>query len=351
VFVIRHPGFPAGSNHDPSRHPRISALLEDESSLDNSLRPRRLDGFIGQEAVKENLRIALLAAKGRGEALDHLLLYGPPGLGKTTLAQIVARELDVPIVFTSGPTWRPGDLAGLLTNVGERGASSSSTRSTGCGDRGIPLPGRQDFNLDIMIDRGAQRDQCGCLFLPSLSSVPPPAPVSSPRLRSRFGLMHRLDYYSPGIGRDRAAHRDPPGVEIDDAGRMEVAKLSGNARIANRLLRIRDFAQVRARVVTEVAAGPESARGGRGQSRPMDRRYLEALVLKYRGGPVGLNTLAMSVGEEPDTLEDVYEPFLVQQGFLERTPRGRVAAPRTYEHLGLVRTAGAAPQDELFGAG
>ena len=333
------------------------SLLEDESGLDTSLRPRRLDDFVGQDAVKENLRIALQAAKARGEALDHLLLYGPPGLGKTTLAQIVARELDVPIVFTSGPMLeRPGDLAGLLTNLGDRGILFiDEIHRLHPAIEEYLYPAMEDFTLDIMIDKGTASRSVRLPLSPfTLVGATTRAGLLTSPLRSRFGMIHRLDFYTPE-DLDVIVSRSAQvlDVAIDSGGRHEVAKRSrGTPRIANRLLRrIRDYAQVHGHaVVTEAIASEALALlevDALGLD-PMDRRYLEALVEKYRGGPVGLGTLAMAVGEEPDTLEDVYEPFLVQQGFLERTPRGRVASMRAYEHLGIARAASAPPQNELF---
>ncbi len=332
-------------------------LQEDESGLDTSLRPRRLADFVGQSALRENLRIALEAARQRGESLDHLLLYGPPGLGKTTLAAIVAQELEVPIVYTSGPVLeRPGDLAGILTTLGDRGILFIDEVH-----RLHPVieeylyPAMEDYSLDIMIDRGPGARSVRLSLAPfTLVGATTRAGLLTSPLRARFGMIHRLDYYEPAeleIIVERTARI--LSLEVDPGGRTEVARRSrGTPRIANRLLRrIRDYAQVRAdgTVTREVAeAALDLLEVDTLGLDPMDRRYLEALITRYGGGPVGLNTLAMAVGEEPETLEDVYEPFLLQQGFIQRTPRGRIAAARAYQHLGIAPGRAPAGQNDIF---
>lgn len=333
--------------------------LEEEAQLDTSLRPQKLDDFVGQKSLRENLGIALQATLQRREALDHTLFYGPPGLGKTTLATLLARELGVEIIYTSGPVLeRPADLAGVLTNIPERGILfvDEIHRLNHVVEEYL-YPAMEDFTLDIMIDRG-----------PSARSVRLPLPrftlvgattraglITAP-LRARFGMTYRLNYYT-GPELETVVTRSARilSVPIDAAGAQELSiRARGTPRIANRLLRrVRDYAQIRGdgTITRDIAtASLDLLEVDRRGLDPMDRRLLEALILKFGGGPVGLNTLAMAISEEAETIEDLHEPFLVQEGFLERTPRGRLATPLSFEHLGLPvpPRAGAAGQEELF---
>jgi len=333
--------------------------LPEEQQLDVSLRPQRLDDFVGQKSLRENLGIGLQACLLRGESLDHVLFYGPPGLGKTTLATIVARELGVDITYTSGPVLeRPGDLAGVLTNIPERGILfiDEIHRMSHVVEEYL-YPAMEDFTLDIMIDKGPSARSVR-LTLPRFTLVGATTRaglITSP-LRARFGMTYRLGYYEAEDLRTivlRSARLIE--VPIDDEGAREIAQRArGTPRIVNRLLRrVRDYAQIKGdgRITGPVArASLDLLEVDRMGLDPMDRRLLEALVQKFGGGPVGLTTLAMAVGEEADTMEDVYEPFLVQEGFLERTPRGRVATPLAFAHLGLEpgKPKKSAGQEELF---
>jgi Holliday junction DNA helicase RuvB len=315
---------------------------------------------VGQASLRENLGIALQACLLRREALDHVLFYGPPGLGKTTLATIVARELGAEITYTSGPVLeRPGDLAGVLTNIPERGVLfvDEIHRMNHVVEEYLN-PAMEDFTLDIMIDRGPSARSVR-LSLPRFTLVGATTRaglITSP-LRARFGITYRLGYYTAGELKT-IVHRSARllDVPVDDAGAEEIAQRSrGTPRIANRLLRrVRDYAQIRGDGKIDGATAMASLdllEVDRRGLDPMDRRMLEALVLKFGGGPVGLTTLAMAVGEEADTMEDVYEPFLVQEGFLERTPRGRVATPLAFSHLGVEKgppERRSTSQEELF---
>jgi Holliday junction DNA helicase RuvB len=326
--------------------------LGNDRELEGSLRPRRLSEFVGQDGLREQLRIAIEAARARGEALDHVLFHGPPGLGKTTLASILASEMEVPFVQTSGPVLeRAADLAGLLTNLDERGILfiDEIHRMNPVVEEYL-YPAIEDFCLDIMIDRGpsARSVRIDLKRFTLVGATTRTGLLSAP-LRGRFGLSARLDYYS----RDQLAkiiRRSASilGVAIDTGGANEIASRSrGTPRVGNRLLRrVRDYAETRAdgTITSDVAKAALTllevdARG----LDDMDRRMLEAIVVKYGGGPVGLSTIAVVVGEEPDTLEDVYEPYLIQEGFLKRTPRGREATDLAFAHLGRARAEGSKP--------
>lgn len=309
-----------------------------------SLRPRKLAEYIGQDKVKENLSVFVRAALARGEALDHVLLYGPPGLGKTTLAGIIANELGVNFRVTSGPAIeRSGDLAALLTNLQERDVLFIDeihrlSRSV----EEILYSAMEDFALDIIIGKGPSARSIRLDIAPfTLVGATTKAGALSPPLRDRFGVISRLEYYEP----EALVHIIKRAAElltisIEEKGAVEIARRSrGTPRIANRLLkRVRDFAQIEGQgVITDEIADRalkmlEVDRAGLDHT---DRRLLDTMIKKFAGGPVGLDTLAAAISEATDTIEDVYEPYLIQLGFLNRTPRGRVVTKAGYEHLGI----------------
>ena len=326
-------------------HVLSTVRADDDAQYEAGLRPRALDEYIGQDRVRENLTVSVTATRNRDEALDHVLLYGPPGLGKTTLAHVIGNELGVPVRGTAGPVLeKPGDLAAILTNLKAREVLFiDEIHRMSPAIEEILYPAMEDYELDIIIGQGpSARSVKVPLQRFTLIGATTRAGLLTSPLRARFGIVHRLDFY---------AERDLTeivtrsarilGVPMDASATAEIARRSrGTPRVANRLLRrVRDYAEVRAdgAVTLEVArqglALLEVDEHGFDEA---DRRLLHAIIDKFGGGPVGLNSLAAAISEEKDAIEDIYEPYLIQAGFLDRTPRGRMATARAYDYFGLV---------------
>lgn len=337
------------SDSDLEQERLVSArYTPDDVEIDRSLRPKRLTEYLGQGKVKESLGVLIEAASGRGEPLDHVLLSGPPGLGKTTLAGVIANELGVSMKTTSGPAIeRAGDLAAILTNLEERDVLFiDEIHRLNHMVEEVLYPAMEDFTIDVVIGKGPAARSLR-LDVPRFTLVGATTRTGllTGPLRDRFGIALRLDYYTPQ-DLEAIVHRSAGilGVDVDTEGAAEIARRSrGTPRLANRLLkRVRDYAQVRhdGRITEDIAAEAlaffEVDHVGLDK---MDVRILETLIVKFSGKPVGLNTLASAVSEDAETLEDVYEPYLLQLGFLDRTPKGRQATRRAYEHLGLTPPA------------
>ena len=317
---------------------------DDEAQYEAGLRPRSLDDYIGQDRVRDNLQVSIAAARGRHEALDHVLLYGPPGLGKTTLGYVIAHELGVPIRATAGPVIeKPGDLAAILTNLQQHEVLFiDEIHRLAPAIEEILYPAMEDYELDLVIGQGpsARSVKLPLQRFTLIGATTRAGLLTSP-LRARFGIVHRLDFYT-NEDIEEIVRRSARilGVPVDNEAAAEVARRSrGTPRIANRLLRrVRDFAQVRAdgRVTPEVTRDAMALLDvdDRGFD-DVDRKLLRTIIEKFDGGPVGVNSLAAAIHEERDAIEDMYEPFLIQHGFLDRTPRGRVATARAYEYFGL----------------
>lgn len=319
-------------------------MVSEDAVIEKGLRPQKLDQYIGQEKAKNNLKIFIEAAKTRNEPLDHVLLYGPPGLGKTTLSTIIANEMGVNIKVTSGPAIeKPGEMAAILNNLSENDILFiDEIHRLNRQVEEVLYPAMEDYSIDIMIGKG-QAARSIRLDLPkfTLIGATTRAGLLTAPLRDRFGVINKLEFYNISeLKKIIIRSADILGVEIDDKGAEEMARRSrGTPRLANRLLkRVRDFAQVKyGGVITEDVANTalnllEVDKLGLDRG---DRSILDTIISKFAGGPVGLDTLAAALGEDSGTLEDVYEPYLIQNGLIQRTPRGRIATPTAYEHLGI----------------
>jgi holliday junction DNA helicase RuvB len=321
-----------------------AARVDDDAQYEAGLRPRKLDDYIGQDRIRENLQVAIAAAKQRGEPLDHVLLHGPPGLGKTTLAYIIGNEMGVPVRATSGPAIeKPGDLVGIVTNLAEKEVLFiDEIHRMPPAVEEILYPALEDYEVDIVIGQGpsARTVKMRLERFTLIGATTRTGLLTSP-LRSRFGIVHRLEFYTPA-DLEEIVRRSAKilSVPIEDTAAAEIAgRARGTPRIVNRLLRrVRDYAQVRAdgTITLEVAhAGLKLLEVDEHGFDETDRKLLRTIIDKFSGGPVGLNTIAAAISEEKDAIEDIYEPFLIQAGFLDRTPRGRVATARAYEYFGL----------------
>jgi holliday junction DNA helicase RuvB len=317
---------------------------DDDAQYEAGLRPRTLDDYIGQDRVRENLQVSITAARQRGEALDHVLVYGPPGLGKTTLAYVIANEMGAALRSTSGPVLeRPGDLAAILTNLADRDVLFiDEIHRMAPTIEEILYPALEDYELDIVIGQGpSARSVKVPLQKFTLIGATTRAGLLTAPLRARFGIVHRLEFYGAS-DLEEIVRRSAKilGVPLDAGASAEIAKRSrGTPRIANRLLRrVRDYAQVRADGTVTLAvaqAALQLLEVDEFGFDEIDRKLLRTIIDKFGGGPVGVNSLAAAISEERDAIEDMYEPFLIQEGFLDRTPRGRVATARAYGYFGL----------------